>query len=104
MFVTWDPRVNSFSCYSPPHLCSVGMQLYLMLFWRVAPDQPPLEKNKFSEEKVLKDRKSTRLNSSHKKNSYAVFCLKKKKKHQLTLHNKPTPKNQEKQPKHTNTK
>ena len=32
----------------------VGMQLYLMLFWRVAPDQPPLEKNKFSEEKVLK--------------------------------------------------
>ena len=37
MFVTWDPWVNSFSCYSPPHLCSVGMQLYLMLFWRVAP-------------------------------------------------------------------
>ena len=30
------------------------MQLYLMLFWRVAPDQPPLEKNKFSEERVLK--------------------------------------------------
>src|SRR5690606_41884763 len=26
------------------------------------------------------DRKSTRLNSSHVKNSYAVFCLKKKKK------------------------
>src|SRR5690606_39970342 len=25
-----------------------------------------------------KDRKSTRLNSSHVKNSYAVFCLKKK--------------------------
>src|SRR5690606_39759353 len=25
------------------------------------------------------DRKSTRLNSSHVKNSYAVFCLKKKK-------------------------
>src|SRR5574340_1560795 len=25
------------------------------------------------------DRKSTRLNSSHQKNSYAVFCLKKKK-------------------------
>src|SRR5574340_813540 len=28
----------------------------------------------------LGDRKSTRLNSSHQKNSYAVFCLKKKKK------------------------
>src|SRR6478736_7885280 len=28
------------------------------------------------------DRKSTRLNSSHSQSSYAVFCLKKKKKHQ----------------------
>src|SRR2546427_4521540 len=30
---------------------------------------------------VLRDRKSTRLNSSHSQISYAVFCLKKKKKH-----------------------
>src|SRR2546422_1368253 len=30
----------------------------------------------------LRDRKSTRLNSSHGYISYAVFCLKKKKKHQ----------------------
>src|SRR2546430_9094804 len=29
----------------------------------------------------LTDRKSTRLNSSHSQISYAVFCLKKKKKH-----------------------
>src|SRR5690606_39603524 len=29
------------------------------------------------------DRKSTRLNSSHVKISYAVFCLKKKKKHRI---------------------
>src|SRR2546427_8840169 len=36
-----------------------------MLFTRRAPDQ---------------DRKSTRLNSSHSQISYAVFCLKKKKK------------------------
>src|SRR2546429_9689961 len=35
-----------------------------------APDQPPL----------CRDRKSTRLNSSHGYISYAVFCLKKKKK------------------------
>src|SRR5207248_5500454 len=28
---------------------------------------------------ILKDRKSTRLNSSHRTISYAVFCLKKKK-------------------------
>src|SRR5690606_41092951 len=30
------------------------------------------------------DRKSTRLNSSHVKNSYAVFCLEKKKSDSLT--------------------
>src|SRR2546421_3682773 len=29
---------------------------------------------------ILQDRKSTRLNSSHDQISYAVFCLKKKKK------------------------
>src|SRR5689334_24711984 len=34
---------------------------------------------KFRPGKVLKDRKSTRLNSSHSSISYAVFCLKKKK-------------------------
>src|SRR5690606_41469555 len=33
------------------------------------------------------DRKSTRLNSSHVKISYAVFCLKKKKKKQSNTHN-----------------
>src|SRR5689334_24762764 len=33
---------------------------------------------------VLKDRKSTRLNSSHSSISYAVFCLKKKKKKKNT--------------------
>src|SRR5436309_5006978 len=38
----------------------------------------------FSEKEKLfaeTDRKSTRLNSSHVKNSYAVFCLKKKRRH-----------------------
>src|SRR2546430_4371159 len=36
----------------------------------------------------LRDRKSTRLNSSHSQISYAVFCLKKKKKkeHEADLH------------------
>src|SRR5436309_10727424 len=32
------------------------------------------------------DRKSTRLNSSHVKISYAVFCLKKKRKHYTIPH------------------
>src|SRR2546427_12585749 len=31
---------------------------------------------------IVRDRKSTRLNSSHSQISYAVFCLKKKKKKQ----------------------
>src|SRR5690348_17985593 len=30
-------------------------------------------------DRLVQDRKSTRLNSSHPSNSYAVFCLKKKK-------------------------
>src|SRR5207245_4857869 len=34
------------------------------------------------------DRKSTRLNSSHGSISYAVFCLKKKKKKDYTIKNK----------------
>src|SRR2546427_6327328 len=33
---------------------------------------------------VVKDRKSTRLNSSHSQISYAVFCLKKKKRSAYT--------------------
>src|SRR6202451_3447999 len=38
----------------------------------------------------LEDRKSTRLNSSHRNISYAVFCLKKKKKHEnnIVMHSK----------------
>src|SRR5437764_9155305 len=34
--------------------------------------------------RVVRDRKSTRLNSSHRCISYAVFCLKKKKKTERT--------------------
>src|SRR5688572_32279870 len=36
------------------------------------------------EQRPVPDRKSTRLNSSHSQISYAVFCLKKKKKTNLT--------------------
>src|SRR3989442_7176191 len=39
--------------------------------WPTAPVHPPVET----------DRKSTRLNSSHVRISYAVFCLKKKKRY-----------------------
>src|SRR5207245_4299640 len=61
----------------------VGMLLGLLLLLggcsmvrRSSYEPPPL----------IKDRKSTRLNSSHGSISYAVFCLKKKKKIQLTPH------------------
>src|SRR3989475_5862860 len=43
-------------------------------FFRSLPEQHPL------------DRKSTRLNSSHSQISYAVFCLKKKKKKYVAEH------------------
>src|SRR5690554_7339781 len=36
---------------------------------------------------VISDRKSTRLNSSHVRISYAVFCLKKKKNKKITYDN-----------------
>src|SRR2546427_1833208 len=42
---------------------------------------------------VVRDRKSTRLNSSHSQISYAVFCLKKKKKRQAEVTNMQQPNN-----------
>src|SRR5437763_3661602 len=38
----------------------------------------PIDENRFASDRE-RDRKSTRLNSSHRCISYAVFCLKKKK-------------------------
>src|SRR5688572_30907820 len=42
----------------------------------------PLEAGPLVRTAGIRDRKSTRLNSSHSQISYAVFCLKKKKKKQ----------------------
>src|SRR3989475_8109840 len=42
--------------------------------------QLPVDDRTSYAEDYLRDRKSTRLNSSHSQISYAVFCLKKKKK------------------------
>src|SRR2546429_3646903 len=46
----------------------------------VEPGRHILQAGETSDEKSCTDRKSTRLNSSHRYTSYAVFCLKKKKK------------------------
>src|SRR5690606_39740035 len=45
------------------------------------------ERRVYARERLAEDRKSTRLNSSHVKISYAVFCLKKKKL-RYSLHDK----------------
>src|SRR4051812_49566970 len=50
--------------------------------------EPPEE---FASAPRRRDRKSTRLNSSHMSISYAVFCLKKKKRSELRRHGRPIP-------------
>src|SRR2546430_8875070 len=52
---------------------------YSDLSWQVAAEEREYER--------CIDRKSTRLNSSHSQISYAVFCLKKKKKKRIPLRN-----------------
>src|SRR2546422_5412426 len=56
---------------------------------RVEPDRPVLRLAELQPRcrRDERDRKSTRLNSSHGYISYAVFCLKKKKKHKDGLAN-----------------
>src|SRR2546430_4587876 len=49
-------------------------------FW----NSTPVSRSSISIPHTVRDRKSTRLNSSHSQISYAVFCLKKKKKHMYT--------------------
>src|SRR5689334_23934254 len=46
------------------------------------------DRNDSAEAAFAQDRKSTRLNSSHSSISYAVFCLKKKKKKKIIKTNK----------------
>src|SRR3712207_8739980 len=50
---------------------------------RLALQHPAGARGERGEQVELGDRKSTRLNSSHANISYAVFCLKKKKKHEV---------------------
>src|SRR5256885_8563486 len=56
---------------SSPHTTSVGAAIRL--------SRPPPSPSNWNSRSVARDRKSTRLNSSHLVISYAVFCLKKKK-------------------------
>src|SRR5205085_3830883 len=59
-------------------------------FVQAAADMSKLRNGKVNHSRVaaqtgLRDRKSTRLNSSHSQISYAVFCLKKKKKKKIKI-------------------
>src|SRR3712207_7926328 len=56
-------------------LTTAGMQQMTPYFMGL--EQPPAHRM-VSVQKCFRDRKSTRLNSSHANISYAVFCLKKK--------------------------
>src|SRR2546430_13567778 len=58
----------------------------LPIFINHLPFDPPEDENARSKVRnTLRDRKSTRLNSSHSQISYAVFCLKKNNKAHVTV-------------------
>src|SRR3712207_8422133 len=57
-----------------------GRQVHDRVSFDVNPSSRQVLENLVAEGLFSEDRKSTRLNSSHANISYAVFCLKKKKK------------------------
>src|SRR5690606_41174044 len=63
--------------YPPAHRAGAELMLHALLR-ALAERGHQVEVWATDEETDAEDRKSTRLNSSHVKNSYAVFCLKKK--------------------------
>src|SRR5690606_39988316 len=68
-FVTREDQI-----FNTPEDFEIGLRSVYRFF-------PGEEEIKFVSYFTDEDRKSTRLNSSHVKISYAVFCLKKKKKY-----------------------
>src|SRR6201992_3198436 len=85
------PRVHPIQCH-PPRVSVFFLMIrrpprstlfpYTTLFRsrsrRRAPSAPSNVRSSTSSPRTAGDRKSTRLNSSHPSNSYAVFCLQKK--------------------------
>src|SRR5437762_10442012 len=73
-----DPR----SCFGPSQV-SFAVHVYFHAMWMSSfLGSPPMSKRAAAKFSPPIDRKSTRLNSSHRCISYAVFCLKKKIKQQ----------------------
>src|SRR3712207_7241331 len=78
---TLFPYTTLFRSVDAPHAWGANMAIRRAAFERVGRFDPAREL--YGDEQEWQDRldrKSTRLNSSHANISYAVFCLKKKKK------------------------
>src|SRR5207244_13458996 len=76
---TLFPYTTLFRSLEPPHLDHLDHELDFAILPLVEAQSDHAVRDVFHEA-VAGDRKSTRLNSSHQIISYAVFCLKKKKK------------------------
>src|SRR5437899_7848095 len=61
-------------------LVAIGFPIALVIAWAFEITPQGIERTEVADTMPLADRKSTRLNSSHLGISYAVFCLKKKRK------------------------
>src|SRR5437870_6638363 len=70
-----------------PIRCALQRSRKVFIMWQTldTKDTTPKKENGTSQPASNSDRKSTRLNSSHVAISYAVFCLKKKKKYPKVL-------------------
>src|SRR2546430_6371640 len=77
-------RHTRFDCDWSSDVCSSDLVGTLDI--NSMPSEAIQDQNSCSNDSQMPDRKSTRLNSSHSQISYAVFCLKKKKKTEKTPH------------------
>src|SRR5438034_1836652 len=84
----WSSDVCSSDLGPPPQTINSNlgdMNVSIVSYrWKPLADLPS------NHDSLAQDRKSTRLNSSHTVISYAVFCLKKKKKKSEKQHTKPS--------------
>src|SRR2546427_2444409 len=81
---TLFPYTTLFRSIAKPELKQPVLLVHLRLGEGRGLDRPrQLDRLLEEHESGFVDRKSTRLNSSHSQISYAVFCLKKKKKNQI---------------------